>query len=1031
MKQKFLHTALAVVTLLALLFGAVGVTAVHAAGGPLVASWHFDGDYSDASSNGYNGTLFPSNSYPSFSMDVPASGGSNSLQFDGGNGYGMATLGNEISGNHTFTVSFWIKYVPQAKRQWVMLLGNPSTLQGVHWLIDANGMTNFGVFDGGGNLFDFSPYANQWVKVTTVYYASASRFSTYVNGQLMSTAIANTPSLPTSTPAYVGYGPAAYITGGDMQYAGYLDEVEVKDCVDAVSVFNTNDSGTDSLRQALADVCDGGTITFDSSINGTPINLASTLSVTKNVTIRGNGAANTILQGTTNVRHFTQTAGNLTLDGMTLQNGSCAGGCPSHGSNGAAVLNWSGGTLTILNSTLKNNAGSLNGGAVGSFGTALVVRNSTFSGNTSTGGAGTGGAITANGTVDISNSTFSGNSAAFLAGTIFINGGTGSLINNTIANNTGNVAVYTPNAAYVLNNNIIANNSGGDCSAPNGVVASSNLIKNGASACGLANGVSGNIIGVDPLLNGLASNGGPTQTMSLQSGSPALGTGDAATCAAAPVNNLDQRGEVRPQGDPVCDIGAYESNLVFAHTVTFHGNGNDSGSMSPQTASSPTPLTSNGFGRTGYTFSGWDTSPAGTTVVYADGALYNFSANMDLYAVWSAIPKPAAFGKTYPQNIQTGVPTSLTLTWEASSGANAYYYCYYETGVGSCMYYWNTSTSVNISGLNPGTSYTWQVQAVNNGGLTDADGGVEWTFTTAVLDTTPPVVSSIVRAGASPTAAAAVDFTVTFSEAVTGVDETDFAVTPSGVSGAGVSGVVGSGDTYTVTVNTGTGNGTLRLDLIDDDSIQDTASLPLGGTGSGNGNFTTGQMYSIIKTATFVDVPLAHWANSYVERIAFYGITSGCSINPLAYCPDSPTTRAELAIFIERGLHGASFVPPNVAPTFNDTAGNFAEDWIEALKADGLTAGCGNGNYCPNAPVTRAEMAVLLLRSEHGAAYTPPTASGSLFTDVSASHWAAAWIEQFANEGLTSGCGGGAYCPNGLVTRAQMAVFMVRIFNLP
>jgi hypothetical protein len=76
-------------------------------------------------------------------------------------------------------------------------------------------------------------------------------------------------------------------------------------------------------------------------------------------------------------------------------------------------------------------------------------------------------------------------------------------------------------------------------------------------------------------------------------------------------------------------------------------------------------------------------------------------------------------------------------------------------------------------------------------------------------------------------------------------------------------------------------------------------------------------------------------------------------------------------------------------------------------------------------------MAVFLLRSEHGASYTPPLPTGTLFTDVSSGYWAAAWIEQLAAESITSGCAANLYCPENPATRAQMAVFLVRTFNLP
>ena len=100
-------------------------------------------------------------------------------------------------------------------------------------------------------------------------------------------------------------------------------------------------------------------------------------------------------------------------------------------------------------------------------------------------------------------------------------------------------------------------------------------------------------------------------------------------------------------------------------------------------------------------------------------------------------------------------------------------------------------------------------------------------------------------------------------------------------------------------------------------------------------------------------------------------------------------------------------------------------DWIEQLAAEGITAGCAGGNYCPLSPVTRGQMAVFLLKTEHGPAYTPPACTG-VFPDVPCSHQFAAWIEQLFAEGITGGCGGG-FCPDLPVTRAQMAVFLLKL----
>jgi len=99
------------------------------------------------------------------------------------------------------------------------------------------------------------------------------------------------------------------------------------------------------------------------------------------------------------------------------------------------------------------------------------------------------------------------------------------------------------------------------------------------------------------------------------------------------------------------------------------------------------------------------------------------------------------------------------------------------------------------------------------------------------------------------------------------------------------------------------------------------------------------------------------------------------------------------------------------------------------LLPDGITAGCGNNNYCPGAEVSRAQMAVFLLRAKYGSGYSPPAATG-IFNDVDTNHWAAHWIEALAGEGITAGCGNDNYCPVAPVTRAQMAVFLVRTFEL-
>jgi len=353
------------------------------------------------------------------------------------------------------------------------------------------------------------------------------------------------------------------------------------------------------------------------------------------------------------------------------------------------------------------------------------------------------------------------------------------------------------------------------------------------------------------------------------------------------------------------------------------------------------------------------------------------------------------------------------------------------------IYFWNgigwgqASNQTYAAGC-----WTVTVSAVTVPTLADLGGAVFGVGHHIYIETTAPSVVSSVRADPNPTTAASVHFTVTFSEAVTSVDMADFTLTVTGVTGASVTNVSGGPTAYTVKVNTGTGSGTLRLNVVDNDSIKDGSGNPLGGVGAGNGNFTGGETYTVSKMPIFADVPSSYWANSWIERLFSAGITSGCGIKPLIYCPEQSVTRAQMAIFLERGMNGSAFTPPAGTGTiFADVPLNYwAVNWVEKLFADGITTGCNITplNFCPDNSVTRAEMAVFLLRAKYGASYTPPAATG-VFADVPTTHWAANWIEQLYAEGITTGCGSSplTYCPEDSVTRAQMAVFLVRTFNLP
>jgi autotransporter-associated beta strand protein len=165
-------------------------------------------------------------------------------------------------------------------------------------------------------------------------------------------------------------------------------------------------------------------------------------------------------------------------------------------------------------------------------------------------------------------------------------------------------------------------------------------------------------------------------------------------------------------------------------------------------------------------------------------------------------------------------------------------------------------SDLNIYGQHyRGTGKVWAQADFNyDGTVTISDLGSIGQNWKLVFPPVPPEVTSITRLGANPAGTGSVQYLVTFSQNVTGVDAGDFAFATGSLTGT--KGVNGSGAVYTVTVSGVTGNGTLDLDLIDNDSITATASaLPLGGEGAGNGNFIDGQTYTI--NNLFADPDLA------------------------------------------------------------------------------------------------------------------------------------------------------------------------------
>ena len=180
----------------------------------------------------------------------------------------------------------------------------------------------------------------------------------------------------------------------------------------------------------------------------------------------------------------------------------------------------------------------------------------------------------------------------------------------------------------------------------------------------------------------------------------------------------------------------------------------------------------------------------------------------------------------------------------------------------------------------------------------------------------------------------------------------------------------------------------------------------------------------------FLDVPPGHGFHNFVNTLARNEVTAGCGNGN--YCPDASVTREQMAVFLLRSKEGASYVPPAcVTPLFADVpcSSPFAR-WVNELARRSITGGCGGGNYCPQNPVSRDQMAVFLLATKEPPGYLPPACTTPTFNDVPCTNPFARWIEELARRGITGGCGNGNYCPSNPNTRGQMAVFLVKTFGL-
>jgi hypothetical protein len=189
-----------------------------------------------------------------------------------------------------------------------------------------------------------------------------------------------------------------------------------------------------------------------------------------------------------------------------------------------------------------------------------------------------------------------------------------------------------------------------------------------------------------------------------------------------------------------------------------------------------------------------------------------------------------------------------------------------------------------------------------------------------------------------------------------------------------------------------------------------------------------GQTVTVTQRATaaiFADVTPPDYYFDFADLMYTAGIAAGCSTIPLDYCPNSTTTRGEMAVFLIAAIEGGNSFTYTTTPYFTDVPPSSPYfKFIQKVKDLGITGGCTATAYCPNDSVTRAEMAVFIIASRYRTTpYTYP--STPYFTDVPPSNLFFPFVQKTAQVGITAGCGGGLFCPDETLTRGQMAVFIV------
>jgi hypothetical protein len=329
-------------------------------------------------------------------------------------------------------------------------------------------------------------------------------------------------------------------------------------CVPSIDMV-TNLSGSSAVAGSLpfevANANPGDTIQFAANLKGGAIGLNSMLNINKNLTIDGAGSGITVDGSGSGNRVFQIDNGDsVVINGLTITGGS--GGAFG---GGGGIYN--AGFLTLSNSTVTGNHAFEGGGILNASNGTMVMSGDTVNNNTTSGD--NGGGINNSGKLTIINCTIAANQA--ISGGGIANGGVLMMANSTVASNTvvtgDGGGIYTLGGELDLLNTIVFNPSSGAATKNDvsGMIdrAQGDLFGSAVTIAAGGN-LGGNQFNANPLLGPLQNNGGPTATMALLPGSPALGAGvSTSLIPGLSVPTTDQRGDPRPANS--IDLGAFQT----------------------------------------------------------------------------------------------------------------------------------------------------------------------------------------------------------------------------------------------------------------------------------------------------------------------------------------------------------------------------------------------------------------------------------------------------------------------------------------